>query len=579
MIERTSTAASPSQDSGEPVEHIPTDKILSMTTDGRLEYIDAVPVLVDLPKDRFDAPLPNELQRKIDRPIDEADKSWLSSLSGKEISEEDLRAINILVNADVPHLGYEKNEIVEQTAREMREIFYEEALGWNDTEHPQHKTYKAMTAANPNRTPLATFIGTQRILQEYGFDGARFIQYDTSLTYAAPETVHHRIENLKEQGLPFKRIIDQMPSIIGSVASETVNSNLTTLESAGVKREKVKAGTLTISSDQLSERVANLQAQGLNVEKINNRWSLVLHYEVDEINRRIETLNHFGFDTVKISDKLPSLLVQSEDNLGEVLATLEGLGLDVVKAVDRKGTILSQRPDVIQERFKFIQDIFGSKATKIVADAPGILERTQDSILRKMERMEGLGLDAKRVVELQATMLGIDAEEGLEDRVENLKALGFDIETINKQPNLLSNAPETLREKVELLDMALKIAGSKVGAAELITKNPRLLTNGIPKIEAAIDLIAGGAIDIPDTASAIISFIGKPAELQFIAATEDRPMKRADIDRLSKEIPTKQAREQLALRRLRDKSTRDRLSAVAVHSYMRYKEITDEDLK
>jgi hypothetical protein len=149
------------------------------------------------------------------------DREWLSALANKDITPANIEAGNDLMALGSISLRGDTDPVLVQQVIQAREAFYGQILGWDDPGHPLSNAYEAMKTQAIRTMPLATVVGSQRVVSAAGIDVVRLLASNpVSLNYG-PESVKLKLENLTQLGLDAPTMINRYPALV-SLAPESV---------------------------------------------------------------------------------------------------------------------------------------------------------------------------------------------------------------------------------------------------------------------------------------------------------------------------------------------------------------------
>jgi hypothetical protein len=140
-----------------------------------------------------------------------------------------------------------------------------------------------------------------------------------------------------------------------------------------------------------------LQAQGMDVARIERFYPHALRYPPDRIFATITALKNVQVDHVKILNRDP-LLWYSDPQCWEArLDVLRELGVDAGKIVAMFPGVLRLPPETLQAKFAALSRM-GLVAAKVVRHCPTALNLTEDRIRTTIAFLDSVGLDGLRVV-------------------------------------------------------------------------------------------------------------------------------------------------------------------------------------
>jgi hypothetical protein len=225
--------------------------------------------------------------------------------------------------------------------------------------------------------------------------------------------------------------------------------------------------TPTASSDLLA-------AHGVDVERVQKRFSAALRYDVRRLQEVLRVLIASHLDPAKVINRRPQVLQVKPDVLASNLAFLQTLPMNVKKAVEscpqslifpsktlqskleafsrlglstemaikRSSAIFTRSDEAIPQKLSSLQHM-GLDAKSIVARFPPILGLTDQYISAKLTYLRNLGLDAVRIINAYPQVISLDIDRKLQPTIEFLiKDTGRSLEEINRYPACLTYSLE-----------------------------------------------------------------------------------------------------------------------------------------
>ena len=142
----------------------------------------------------------------------ESDGDWMAQLAGFEFDANWLARINERIGLGSAWMHKHEYDLDPEVI-DARKEFYEDVLNWGDSRHPLHASYESLKRLEPTTVPLATFIGTQRVLSSRNVDAAKIIRRDESVLKVGPRSMEERILAIEKIGLDPKRVLESSERI------------------------------------------------------------------------------------------------------------------------------------------------------------------------------------------------------------------------------------------------------------------------------------------------------------------------------------------------------------------------------
>ena len=143
----------------------------------------------------------------------EQDAGWLNQF-GVTATHENFEHLQALIDADTPDLCTNQTNYAQ--AVDARHVFYRTVGLPITAKKQQEEPY----APRSTMMPLATTVGTLRVLHGAGLQTASIVGKMPTILRQSPTTVQHKLDNLTYLELNTQKVVEALPSIIGQASNK-----------------------------------------------------------------------------------------------------------------------------------------------------------------------------------------------------------------------------------------------------------------------------------------------------------------------------------------------------------------------
>jgi hypothetical protein len=284
------------------------------------------------------------------------DASWLEALSCREIDGAWLTSANgIIATGSIRLKRNSDPETISSVTRARRE-FFGQLLGWDDDNHPLHRTYQTLQDYLYRLARPSTVIHSQRLLADYGINSFKVIKDSAiSLVYDY-ETIKAKYANLERHGLDATKVINGCPAAI-RYSMKSVADKVACLEELGFDAAKIintSPIVLKLSPERLAQKIRRLERYTRvlgwygDASQLIKAYPAILTYSGEKLYAHARLFSIFGSPDITSSQIWQLIMTPLETHLiaiGESHITESGDYRRSLLAKISKGSSVEERAE------------------------------------------------------------------------------------------------------------------------------------------------------------------------------------------------------------------------------------------